>query len=304
MKVRSHVLQHLHLDKSYSLLTGRNVKIILEIFKLLDIHGKMCLNDIQFYHYMRQVTDLDKKKIYKVFDMLDVDGSGEIDFDEFYLLSCILIAIKEKQEKQFIFRHSRTVFELLDEDGSGTISAEELGTLGFLFNFRSDAVKGIFEEFDVTGDQELDYKEFRMFAMAAIDKQNEMNRIQREKWESKKQNKIMKEKREMLKDMKKQGVPLVTVTETANGIVAQAVEEPETNIPALFFKRFGIGRGRRVSTHDVASVEDKETGAIEELEPGSKCVVEPTVLTGVSRTSLKSVLNRFSLMTSEKRKEN
>lgn len=43
---------------------------------------------------MRHVTNIDKKKIYKVFDMLDVDGSGEMDFDEFYLLMCILIAIK------------------------------------------------------------------------------------------------------------------------------------------------------------------------------------------------------------------
>ena len=31
---------------------------------------------------------------YKLFDMLDVDGSGEIEFDEFYLLITLLIAIK------------------------------------------------------------------------------------------------------------------------------------------------------------------------------------------------------------------
>ena len=33
-------------------------------------------------------------QIYKSFDMLDVDGSGEIEFDEFYLLITLLIAIK------------------------------------------------------------------------------------------------------------------------------------------------------------------------------------------------------------------
>ena len=43
---------------------------------------------------MRHVSDLDSARIYRVFDMLDVDGSGEIDFDEFYLLMCILIAVK------------------------------------------------------------------------------------------------------------------------------------------------------------------------------------------------------------------
>lgn len=50
--------------------------------------------DIQFYCFMRSVTDLKKGQIYKVFDMLDVDRSGLLDFDEFYLLICILVAIR------------------------------------------------------------------------------------------------------------------------------------------------------------------------------------------------------------------
>ena len=52
------------------------------------------LSDIQFFVFMQHVTDLNSYNIYRVFDMLDVDGSGEIDFDEFYLLMCILIAVK------------------------------------------------------------------------------------------------------------------------------------------------------------------------------------------------------------------
>ena len=43
---------------------------------------------------MRTATDLSKEKIYGVFDMLDVDHSGLLDFDEFYLLICILIAVR------------------------------------------------------------------------------------------------------------------------------------------------------------------------------------------------------------------
>lgn len=51
-------------------------------------------SDIQFLVFMRVVTDLSKDKIYAVFDMLDVDHSGLLDFDEFYLLICILIAVR------------------------------------------------------------------------------------------------------------------------------------------------------------------------------------------------------------------
>ena len=33
--------------------------------------------------------------------------------------------VKDRTEKQFIFRHSKIVFDLMDEDGGGTISADE-----------------------------------------------------------------------------------------------------------------------------------------------------------------------------------
>ena len=47
---------------------------------------------------MQSTTDLSKNKIYRVFDMLDVDQSGFIDFDEFYVLVCILLAVRVSVE--------------------------------------------------------------------------------------------------------------------------------------------------------------------------------------------------------------
>ena len=49
---------------------------------------------MQFLAFMETATDLSKSKIYRVFDMLDVDNSGMLDFDEFYLLICILLAVR------------------------------------------------------------------------------------------------------------------------------------------------------------------------------------------------------------------
>lgn len=175
MKVTSPLLDALHLQKTYCLLPGRNVKLLYEFFKLLDIHNEHALNDVQFQMLMRQITDLDETRIYKVFDMLDTDCSGSIDFNEFYLLVCILIAVKDDMIKTFIYRHSRTVFDLLDEDQSGTISAHEFEVFGFLFNMDKDCIKDIFDEFDVSGDQNLDYSEFKMFAMECIDRQHDKN---------------------------------------------------------------------------------------------------------------------------------
>ena len=98
----------------------------------------------------------------------------------------------------------------MDEDGGGTISAEEFkryavlqvyifsslySSYGFLFNLNDQSIGELFQEFDVSGDDELDYKEFRMFAMACIgnlnmfislliiclDKQRELEQQQEEK---------------------------------------------------------------------------------------------------------------------------
>lgn len=192
MRVKPCILQHLHLDKTYSMLTGKNVRTLMEYFDLIDVHQDGSINDIQFCLVLGAMTDLKRNQIYSVFDMLDIDGSGQIDFDEFYLLTCILISLKDKDEKQFIYRHSRTVFELLDEDGSQSISAQEFSAFGFLFNFYGDAVKQIFNDFDISGDQELDYKEFKMFAMACIDRQNEIDRLKREEIERQKRRRETK----------------------------------------------------------------------------------------------------------------
>ena len=69
------------------------------------------------------------------------------------LIGLFVYCLQDKQEKQFIFRHSRSVFELLDADGSNIVSAEEFESFGFLFNFEGRAVRQIFREFDVSGDQ-------------------------------------------------------------------------------------------------------------------------------------------------------
>lgn len=87
----------------------KDVALLLEYFKALDVRGELGFDgilrvyfnyyrssvlDIQFYTFLKSSTDLNRDQIYAVFDMLDVSHSGLIDFDEFYLLVCILIAVK------------------------------------------------------------------------------------------------------------------------------------------------------------------------------------------------------------------
>ncbi|KAL7748285.1 EF-hand calcium-binding domain-containing protein 9 [Sorochytrium milnesiophthora] len=181
MKVTSQFIKRLHLDPKYWLLSARSAQLILELFKLLDCHGNGGLDDLQFSAFLYSSTDLSKTQIYKIFDIFDLDRSGSCEFDEFYLLVCILVAINDGQAKHFLFRHWRTCFELLDEDGSKAVSRSEFETLGFLFGFSRTAVKQIYDEFDVSGNQELDYNEFRLFVFAAIDVQQDLEQKEMQK---------------------------------------------------------------------------------------------------------------------------
>jgi len=56
MRIRSKLLQCLHLDSKYHLLTMRGVKIIHTLFQMLDVHEENSLNDLIFYYYMKQAS--------------------------------------------------------------------------------------------------------------------------------------------------------------------------------------------------------------------------------------------------------
>ncbi|XP_030685803.1 EF-hand calcium-binding domain-containing protein 9 [Globicephala melas] len=166
-------LWYLYLDKLYCLLSVRNVKALVEYFHLLDVHRKKTLNDVLFYHFLHHVTDLKRNQITIVFNMLDWNAVGEIGFDQFYMLVCILLAQENHLEEQFIFRHSRPVFELLDLDGELKIGPSNFHMYNFLFKIKKQQLRDLYHDFDITGDCRLNYKEFKLFTIFSMNKYQE-----------------------------------------------------------------------------------------------------------------------------------
>jgi calcium-dependent protein kinase len=62
---------------------------------------------------------IDKEDIDKMFNTIDVSGSGQIEFSEF-LLACIPEKVLLTNENMAV------VFKIFDDDGSGSISKEEI----------------------------------------------------------------------------------------------------------------------------------------------------------------------------------
>ncbi|XP_008690927.2 EF-hand calcium-binding domain-containing protein 9 [Ursus maritimus] len=186
-------LWYLYLDKLYCLLSVRNVRALLEYFHLLDVHHNNTLNDVLFYHFLHHVTSWKRTQIMIVFNMLDWNAMGEIGFDQFYMLVCILLAQQNHLEEQFIFRHSRPVFELLDLDGELRIGPDNFHMYNFLFNIKKQDLKELYHDFDITGDRRLNYKEFKLFTIFTMDKYQERQKAEKDEEKGKKD--LLKKKR-------------------------------------------------------------------------------------------------------------
>ncbi|CAH6786531.1 EF-hand calcium-binding domain-containing protein 9 [Phodopus roborovskii] len=182
-------LWYLYLDKIYCLLSLRNVKALMEYFHLLDAHRRNTLNDVLFFHFLHHVTNMKITQIKMLFDMLDWTAVGEIGFDQFYVLVCIVLSHQNHLEEQFMYRHSRPVFDLLDLDGELRIGASNFEMYRFLFNIKKQELRELFHDFDITGDRLLNYKEFKLYTIFCTDKSTDRKKRRKEREEEREREK-------------------------------------------------------------------------------------------------------------------
>ena len=154
-------LSQFTLDQTHLLMRSRDVSRIKAAYDALDDGGFECLELGTFTSFVQANTTLTKRNTHRLFDILDSDLSGAIDFPNFYLLVCILVAMHTGLSQDFLLKHASLVFELLDADSSSTISADEFKSLKLLFDIDGSEV---FKDFDLDGSDELDFEEVRHHA--------------------------------------------------------------------------------------------------------------------------------------------
>ncbi|XP_051487520.1 EF-hand calcium-binding domain-containing protein 9 [Apus apus] len=131
-------LQHLHLDQAHCLWSVRNTVALVENFQLLDVHRKNHLNNLQFYCFLHYVTDLNKDQTMLLFDLNHL-------------------------EKKLIHQHVGPAFPLLDIEGDNMTEFNEFEATRFLFKIQKE-LKMILKDFHISGDEQLNYREFKIFA--------------------------------------------------------------------------------------------------------------------------------------------
>lgn len=98
-----------------------------------------------------------------MFNKVDADGSGEIEYSEFVVATL--------NEKNLLSNNKlQTAFKMFDKDGGGTISIDEIKeVLSFGQKLDEDVVQQIIKQVDENGDGEISYDEFAQMMLKNIE---------------------------------------------------------------------------------------------------------------------------------------
>ncbi|MCQ2821526.1 MAG: protein kinase [archaeon] len=126
-----------------------------KVFKSLDENndGKVTLEEIQKgMAIVAKENGMRISNIEEIFNKLDTDRSGCIDYNEF--LAATLSTEIEKDERAL-----RDAFNMFDIDHSGKISKQEIASI-FKTTPDADYITKIFKKYDTNKDGEIDFNEF------------------------------------------------------------------------------------------------------------------------------------------------
>ena len=125
-----------------------------EVFRQFDVEGTGQITKKVFYKELVKLYGEDDAKALtnKIFHTLDLDGNGDISYNEF--LTSII------DSKKFITNDRLDkAFRLFDKDGNGKLSIEEIR---LVFGGDEDKWKEIIEDIDLNADGEVDFEEFKL----------------------------------------------------------------------------------------------------------------------------------------------
>uniref|UniRef100_A0A7S3NBH0 Calcium-dependent protein kinase 1 n=1 Tax=Euplotes harpa TaxID=151035 RepID=A0A7S3NBH0_9SPIT len=127
-----------------------------KIFKQLDANGdgKLSKEEIHDGYEEHFGKLLNEDELDRLFDEVDTDKSGFIDYSEFIVAT--MSSKKNMSEEKLM-----AAFKLFDTDGSGTISPDELkSVLGSSGKISDEVIEEVLKQADENNDGEIEFSEF------------------------------------------------------------------------------------------------------------------------------------------------
>jgi hypothetical protein len=182
MRFKDNLISVLHLTIPGYTLSARSFQMIKRIHQLLaveamdedasrhDRYGPTGINDVVFRHFLDSVIDVDSLIVQcDLFALFDTQRRNLIGLDEFYVLICILIAIRDKMVRPFFFANARTCFDLLDYENCGLITAKQKPFLCFVLNLSMNEIDKGFRQFEAGCGGKFGFEEFKEFGLWCLD---------------------------------------------------------------------------------------------------------------------------------------
>merc|ERR1719183_2706211 len=113
-------------------LTDEMIEEYEKAFRHADMSGEGSLNVDEVRVMLKNMGMLmDKKQVQDLFDEVDRDGSGQVEFDEYCSMMVKLTGVRKRiNAREYIAKddinHYRQAFDKFDSSGDGTISSKEL----------------------------------------------------------------------------------------------------------------------------------------------------------------------------------
>ncbi|MBX3009837.1 MAG: EF-hand domain-containing protein, partial [Melioribacteraceae bacterium] len=142
-------------------LTKEETDKMEEIFAAMDKNndGMLSKEEISSGYEEHFGIPIDDEELDKLFNAIDTDGSGAIDYSEFLMATM--------NEQQLMSKEKlKQAFKMFDKDGSGTISIEEIKDA--LGNLDEETAIKMIKEVDQDDDGEISFEEFEKMMINVV----------------------------------------------------------------------------------------------------------------------------------------
>lgn len=137
---------------------AKEIKEFKEVFDIFDKNGDGTISTKELGGVLRGLNqNFNDKQLEMMIQKVDINGDGEIDFDEFLVMMEGHGAFESEVDEM------KAAFDVFDKNGDGDITAEELfsvlSKLGLEID--RDTINLMIKSVDINGDGTISYDEFK-----------------------------------------------------------------------------------------------------------------------------------------------